>query len=424
MLPSVPRVALLLPSASYRAPDFVEAARRLGVEVVVVSDARQTWATAEDADRALVVDFGRPEEAAAVLVETAGRSSLDAVVAVDEPGVAVAALAGERLGLAHNPPAAVAATRDKTIMRRRLAAAGTVPQPAFAVVDNAGRAADVVAAADSVGWPCVVKAVSLSGSRGVLRADDAAAAVAAAARIRALLTAAGDPAGPLLVERFVPGAELAVEGLLVDGQLHVLALFDKPDPLDGPVFEETMFVTPSRQPSEVQQRIADVVAEAVRALGLREGPVHAEVRVDGADIWFLEVAARSIGGLCARTLQFGLGTTLEELILRHAVGRLPDRAHRFRRERSAAGVWMVPIPRAGTLVGITGVDGVDGARAVEGIVGFEQTIPDGRRVRPLPEGDRYLAFLFARGKTPAAVERALRTAADRIEVEIAPCTSS
>jgi biotin carboxylase len=421
MLPTVPRVALLLPSASYRAPDFVEAARRLGVDVVVVADAPQTWATADDADRALVVDFARPLAAAATLVEAAGRVPLDAVVAVDEPGVVVAALAGERLGLAHNPPEAVAATRDKTVMRRRLAAVGTVPQPAFAVVEagTGGPAIDtaVVTAAESVGWPCVVKAVSLSGSRGVLRADDAPGAIAAAARIRALLVAAGDPAGPLLVERFVPGHELAVEGLLVDGRLHVLALFDKPDPLDGPVFEETMFVTPSRQPPDVQQRIAAVVTEAVRALGLREGPVHAEVRVDGPDIWFLEVAARSIGGLCARTLQFGVGTTLEELILRHAVGRLPDRADSFRRERGAAGVWMVPIPTAGTLVR---VDGVTDALAVEHVVGFEQTIPAGRTVRPLPEGDRYLAFLFARAALPDTVEQALRTAADRIEVVIDP----
>jgi biotin carboxylase len=421
MLPTVPRVALLLPSASYRAPDFVEAARRLGIDVVVASDARQTWASGGDADRALVVDFARPEEAADAIVEVSGRASLDAVVAVDEPGVVVAALAGERLGLAHNPPDAVAATKDKSVMRRRLAATGTVPQPPFAVVEAGAGDAEIAAAAASVGFPCVVKAVSLSGSRGVLRADDPAAAVAAAARIRALLRGAGDDAGPLLVERFVPGAELALEGMLVDGRLHVLALFDKPDPLDGPVFEETMFVTPSRQPPEVQERIAEVVTNAVRALGLREGPIHAEVRVDGADVRFLEVAARSIGGLCARTLTFGLGATLEELILRHAVGRLPDRQERMRRERTAAGVFMVPIPGPGTLVGI---HGIDAARAVDGIVGFEQTIPDGRPVHPLPEGDRYLAFLFARAATPAAVEHALRTAVGHIEVEVAPCASS
>jgi biotin carboxylase len=417
MLPSVPRVALLLPAASYRAPDFVEAARRLGVEVVVASDERQTWATTDDADRAVVVDFDRPAEAAAALVDVAGRAPLDAVVAVDEPGVVVAAIAGERLGLRHNPPDAVRATRDKTLMRRLLAAAGSVPQPAFAVVASDG---DVAEAASSVGFPCVVKAVSLSGSRGVVRADDADEARAAGARIRALLADAGEAAGSLLVERFVPGAELALEGLLVDGRLRVLALFDKPDPLDGPVFEETMFVTPSRQPAPVQERIAAVVAEAVQVLGLREGPIHAEVRVDGDDVWFLEVAARSIGGLCARTLHFGLGTTLEELILRHAVG-LPVTTDRFRRERAAAGVWMVPIPTAGTLAAVAGVDD---ALAVDGIVGFEQTIPAGRTVRPLPEGDRYLAFLFARAPTPDAVEHALRTAAGRLEVVITPCPSS
>jgi hypothetical protein len=208
-----------------------------------------------------------------------------------------------------------------------------------------------------------------------------------------------------------------LEGLLVDGDLMALALFDKPDPLDGPVFEETMFVTPSRHPRPVQDRVVGVVAEAVRVLGLREGPVHAEARVDGGEVWFLEVAARTIGGLCARSLRFGLGTTLEDLVLRHAVGRLPDDPGRMARERAAAGAFMVPIPRAGTLVRI---DGVDAARAVPGIEGFEQTIPDGRGVRPLPEGDRYLAFLFARAATPAEVEDALRRAADLLEVVIAP----
>ena len=405
----MPRVLLILPTGTYRAADFVRAASVLGAEVVVASEHRQAMARAME-DRALVVPLGRPEAAADAIVELARRRPLDAVVAVDEQGVLAAALAGERLGLAHNSPAAVAATRDKAAARAVLAAAG-VAQPAFRVVGSGG---DVAAAAVAVGLPCVVKPVSLSGSRGVIRADDPASATVAAERIRNILDDAGeDGCGPLLVETFVPGSEVALEGLLRSGELEVLALFDKPDPLDGPYFEETIYVTPSRLPEPVQAAVAALVAAGAAALGLREGPVHAEVRVDGDDVTLLEIAGRSIGGLCARALRFGAGISLEEVILRHALGlRLGD----LRREDSASGVMMVPIPRSGVL---QRVGGVDAARAVPGVEGVELTVARGRRVVALPEGDRYLGFIFARGATPEDVEASLRAAHACLEVEIA-----
>ncbi|HEV2810052.1 MAG TPA: ATP-grasp domain-containing protein [Acidimicrobiales bacterium] len=405
----MPRVLLILPTGTYRAADFVRAASVLGAEVVVASEHRQAMARAME-DRALVVPLGRPEAAAAAIVELARRRPLDAVVAVDEQGVLAAALAGERLGLAHNSPAAVAATRDKAAARAVLAAAG-VAQPAFRVVGSGG---DVAAAAVAVGLPCVVKPVSLSGSRGVIRADDPASATVAAERIRNILDDAGeDGCGPLLVETFVPGSEVALEGLLRSGELEVLALFDKPDPLDGPYFEETIYVTPSRLPEPVQAAVAALVAAGAAALGLREGPVHAEVRVDGDDVTLLEIAGRSIGGLCARALRFGAGISLEEVILRHALGlRLGD----LRREDSASGVMMVPIPRSGVL---QRVGGVDAARAVPGVEGVELTVARGRRVVALPEGDRYLGFIFARRATPEDVEASLRAAHVCLEVEIA-----
>ena len=403
------RVLLILPTGTYRAAAFVGAASVLGAEVVVASEHRQAMARAMD-DRALVVPLGRPEAAADAIVELARRRPLDAVVAVDEQGVLAAALAGERLGLAHNPPAAVAATRDKAAARAVLAAAG-VAQPAFRVVRSGD---DVAAAAVAVGLPCVVKPVSLSGSRGVIRADDPASATGAAERIRNILDDAGeDCQGPILVEAFVPGSEVALEGLLRNGELEVLALFDKPDPLDGPYFEETVYVTPSRLPERVQAAVAALVGAGTAALGLREGPIHAEVRVDGDDVTLLEIAARSIGGLCARALRFGAGISLEEVILRHALGlRLGD----LRREDSASGVMMVPIPRSGLL---QQVGGVDAARAVPGVEGVELTVARGRRVVALPEGDRYLGFVFARGATPEDVEASLRAAHARLEVEIA-----
>jgi biotin carboxylase len=258
----------------------------------------------------------------------------------------------------------------------------------------------------------VVKPTGLSASRGVIRADDAAAARDAARR--ALDIAGG---GTLLVEEYVPGAELALEGLLRDGRLEVLALFDKPDPLVGPYFEETIYVTPARVTVDVQARVERVVADAAAALGLREGPVHAEVRVHDDRVWVIEVAARSIGGLCARALRFGAGISLEEVILRHALGQdlAPGQPGGLARETMASGVMMLPIRTAGRLVG---VEGQDVARAVPGVVGLEITIVPGREVQPLPEGDRYLGFLFARADTPDAVEAALRAAHAHLRVDI------
>ena len=403
------RVLLLLPTSTYRAPDFVAAAAALGVEVVVGSEQAQAMAAAMG-DRALVVPLSDPVAAADAVEALHRRAPVAAVVAVDEQGVVAAATAAERLGLRHNPPAAVATTRDKAAMRVAMAAAG-LPQPPHRLVRSAD---DPVAAAEEVGLPCVVKATSLSGSRGVIRVDDPTEVAAVVARVRAIAADAGAPPdAPVVVEAFVPGVEVAVEALLDRGRLHVLATFDKPDPLDGPYFEETIYVTPSRHPPAVVAAVHAATGAAATALGLVEGPVHAEARItpDG-DVVVLEVAARSIGGLCARTLRFGAGISLEEVILRHALDLPIDDLDR---ERSAAGVLMVPIPRSGTL---REVRGVDRARAVEGVAGVEITVLAGRPVQALPEGDRYLGFVFARGDDPAAVEASLRAAHEALDVVI------
>jgi hypothetical protein len=218
--------------------------------------------------------------------------------------------------------------------------------------------------------------------------------------------------GAILVEEYVPGVEIAVEGLLRSGRLDVLAVFDKPDPLVGPYFEETIYVTPSRLPAPTLRAVAELTARATDAIGLTEGPIHAELRIDGERIWVIEVAARSIGGLCARALRFGAGIALEEVILRHALGLPIDD---LERERGASGVMMLPIPRAGVL---QDVHGQDAARAVPGVTGLEITVPRGRPVVPLPEGDRYLGFLFARADSPEAVEAALRAGYAALDVEL------
>lgn len=393
------RVVLVLPTSTYKAADFVAAAAALGVEVVVASDREQLLAAT---DAALTVDLDDPRATASAVAGLDARVPVDAVVAVDDQGVVVAAEAAALLGLPHNPPDAVAATRDKAELRRRLAAA-EVRQPAFRLVEGD--------ALPDLPLPWVVKPLGLSGSTGVIRVDDAGAAGATFRRVRAI---AGEAAAPLLVETFVPGPEVAVEGLLRDGELEVLAVFDKPDPLDGPYFEETIYLTPSRHPAATLVEVARLVQQSCTAIGLREGPVHAEARLATEAPVLLEVAARSIGGLCARTLRFGAGVSLEELVLRHALGLPTDG---LVREDVAAGVLMLPIPRSGTL---RGVGGQDEARAVPGIVGLEITVPAGRPVRPLPEGDRYLGFVFARADTPAEVEAALRAAHERLDVDIEP----
>ena len=399
------RVLLLLPTRTYRSHDFMEAARRLGLEVTVGSERRQAFASLFPGGH-LQLDFLRPRRAVRTISAFAQSYPLDAVVAVDDDGTLLAAAAAKALGLPHNPVTAVAATRNKHRLRRKVAAAG-LPSPRF---DRLSVADDPVRAAQRVPFPCVLKPLHLAASRGVMRADDADQFVAAFERLAAILRTpdvvqrSGRLAHHVLVEAFIPGTEVALEGLLVGGELTVLAVFDKPDPLDGPFFEETLYVTPSRLPDGALADVAAQTAKAAAAIGLREGPVHAEWRVNERGTWLIDLAARSIGGLCSRILQFGAGMSLEELLLMQAVGA--DVAA-YERESAAAGVMMLPIPRRGVL---RAVDGQEAARRVPGIVGLTITMALGQEVVPLPEGVQYLGFLFARGDTPAEVEFALRRA--------------
>lgn len=402
------RLLLLIPTTTYRTEDFVEAARALDVDLVIASD-RPNVMSGEFPDHLLTLPFGDPAAAAREMRGYAARRPLDAVVPVDDATTVVASAIGEALGLRVNPLAAAQATRNKRVMRERLARAG-VPSPPFTTV---GVGEDPRAAARRMRYPSVLKPLVLSASRGVIRADDEAEFVAAFERIRAILripdvAELGEGTDSVLVEGFIPGAEVALEGLLEDGALRTLALFDKPDPLEGPFFEETIYVTPSRLPEATQGAVADAAARAARALGLSDGAVHCELRLRatpaGLEPVVLEIAARSIGGLCGRTLRFGTGMSLEELILRRALGR-PIAS--FERERGAAAVMMVPIPRGGLL---EEVRGLDEARAVRHVEDVTISLHKGQEVVPLPEGSRYLGFIFSRAATPAAAEAALREA--------------
>jgi biotin carboxylase len=404
------RVLLLFSPASYRTSPFVEAAKSLGLEVVQGVDMPE--ALAEFWHVPLGLDFGNLEQATRAIVDYAAQHPLHAILSVDDSASLLAARASAALGLPHNSPDAALAARDKYVMRRMLAAGGVrVPRfQCFAATD------DPAQVAAQVEYPCVVKPLRLSGSRGVIRADSPEELIAAFTRTRQMLLADGNAPEEtsMLVERYIPGFEVALEGILTDQKLKVLALFDKPDPLDGPFFEETIYVTPSRLPPATQAAIAECTAQAAAALGLRTGPVHAELRVNDDGPWIVEIAGRSIGGLCSTILQFGVDMCLEELILRQAIGL---EIEALDREDQAVGVMMIPIPGAGLL---RGVHGAEQAQATPGVVGFEMTAKLHNPVVPLPEGDSYLGFLFARGDSPAQVEAALREAHGKLKFAIEP----
>jgi biotin carboxylase len=407
-------VLLVMRTRTYRAKAFLRAAERVGVDVTVATEREQPLARLAPGTT-LALDFSSPRQAQQRVRDFAAEYPLEAVVGVDDDTTVLAAQLAAALGLPHNPVEAVKAARYKDVMRLALSEAEGVLSPAFWLLSVHE---DPTAFARRMTYPVVLKPLSLAASRGVIRADDVASFITAFDEIRTVLAESDlepdDPgATQVLVEAFIPGAEVALEGLLVDGALTTLALFDKPDPLDGPYFEETIYVTPSRLPPASQMAIAETVQRAAAALGLRTGPVHGELRLNERGVWIVEVAARSIGGLCSSTLRFGGGTSLEEIILRQALRLDPGS---LQREQLPAGVMMIPIPAAGVL---RSVGGLEQAQGVPGITSVDITIPCGERVEPLPRASRYLGFIFAQADTPAEVEHALRHAHSLLAFDIA-----
>lgn len=393
-------ISFVLPSEAYRIDDFMTAANGLGVDVVVATDAHH--ALAEDMGATLVpIDFADPADAA---MRLAGASAtLDAIVAVDDRGIEIAAAASELRGLPHNRPNAVHATRNKAAGRVQLQ--DLVAQPASVAIGPADEM-------PRVPLPVVVKPTGLAGSVGVIRVDSASQLGRTIEIVRDIQTHHGFPWDqPVLIEEFIPGDELAIEGLITDGSWDTLAVFDKPDPLNGPYFAETHYVTPSRHSDA--DIVAALAADAAATLGLVQGPVHAEFRVGAQGPVLLELAARPIGGLCGRALRFGLAdTALEELIVRNALG---ERVRGTRLAPGASGVSMIPVPIAGVF---RGIEGVDAAEAIDHITSVEVSAIMGKGVRPLPYESTYLGFVFARAETPDEVELALRSAVNRLEVAL------
>lgn len=400
--PHMPTVVVILPSSTYRAADFVAAAESLGLDLVVASEQAPPF---DMGDRYLEIDCSQPLAAAKAIADLGNRAAIDGVVAADDAGVVIAAEASSLLGLAGNPPDAAAATKDKIEMRTRLGRT-EIDQPPFAALLPTD---DPIAVAARIGYPLVIKPRDRSASQGVIRVDRPEDLIPAVQRVGDIT---GD-APTLLIEAFLGGVEIAIEGMISDGELTVLAIFDKPDTPTGPYFPETLFITPSRLPEPSLREAERVAAAAIRGLGLTTGPVHVELKIDDARARIIEVAARSIGGLCSRSLNFGLmGTTLESLILRNAIGL--GKTH-LRREQASSGVLMIPTPRNGTLRAITGEEE---ARAIGGITGMDLTIVPGERIVAPPEGDRYIGFVYARSDTPQQVESALRKAMSTLEVQL------
>ncbi len=417
---SQPRVLLFAAKLGYQTRTFDEAAKKLGLELVFVTDrCRQLddpWH-----DRAVPVRFEVPEEAAYAVIQAQAGRRVDGVLTLGDRPTLAAAYVARGLGLAHNHPSSVEACRSKLRLREVFRDAG-LPTPWFRSVPLHTAPEPALL---GITYPCVLKPVSLSASQGVVRANNREQFVAGASRLKRLLESAEIQAtreqnlDRMIVEEYLPGREVAVEGLLTDGELRVLAIFDKPDPLEGPYFEETIYVTPSRLAGADQQAIKKVFVEAVRALGLTHGPVHGEFRLNERGVWPIEVAARPIGGLCSRALRFQLQDQgepigLEELLLRHAL-ELPGRD--ALREAAASGVMMIPVPMGGIL---EQVDGEDEARDVAGVTHLEITARLHDYIAAWPEGSSYLGFLFARGKTPSDVEASIREAHTRLFFKLTP----
>lgn len=433
------RLLLLMPTTTYRADPFLEAARRMDLEVVVGSDFCQVLAKEWDIPLSLRLRY--VSQAVNEIVDYDREHPLDAIVPVDDYTTEIAARACKVLGLPHNTPEAAIAARNKYRMREMLSDA-EVWCPSFARFDLSLPVEEI---ALEQRYPCVLKPILLSGSRGVIRADSPDGFIEAFRRIGRILESASDrppsldpDARRIMVESYMPGQEVALEGLLNGGRLRVLSLFDKPDPLEGPFFEETIYVTPSRLPKETQEAVSDTVQRASTAVGLTEGPVHAELRVHHGEARIIEIAGRSIGGLCSRILEYGLGVSLEELILRHALGqdvdgvsrKAQDRGRmddcdrtehetkgsgRTERGKGAAGVMMLPVPEGGLFQGF---DGVEEAKKVPGVEDVVITAKEGDLLTPLPEGASYPGFIFARGNEPGQVAQVLRKAHGRLRMRV------
>ncbi len=404
-----PCIILIAPPSSYRLGPYIRTAEKLNIDVIVISEGKYSLVSAIASG--MHVDFSDPDVSQQIVSRLEGRE-IKAVVGTDDRTVVQAAQVSKALKLAHNDPAATRYTRRKDLARACLAES-SVNIPAFevhplqALIDKATTSLD---------YPCVIKPLAMSGSRGVIRVNNPDELQQAARRLQGILANAGGEdieRSSVLLETYIPGLEYAYEGLLNQGQLQTLALFDKPEPMEGPFFEETYYITPSRLDHTTQKKIQQAVQQACEAYGLVNGPVHAEVRIHNGQVWFMEMAARTIGGQCAQLVNYVTGVELEEIVLRQAAGM----ALALKQTQQAAGVLMIPTTEQGLL---RRVEGILQASQLEGIEDIEISIHEGYEIVPLPEGDSYLGFIFAKAATAEQVEKALRQAHAKLKIVTSP----
>jgi len=441
-------VALFASKLGYQTRSFESAAGKLGVQLAYVTDRchelSDPWG-----DHAIAARFANPEEAAAAAMQSLRSGPLDAILALGDAPALAAAYAARGLGLRGNHPAGVEACLNKFRMREVFRDAGLFNAPTQLWFRRIPLSPEPESALMGIQYPCVLKPLSLSASQGVMRANSREEFREAARRLARLLDRpelqmkSASSVREALVEEYVPGAEVAVEGILIDGELKLLAIFDKPDPLEGPYFEETIYVTPSRLSSQQQAAIHHCTIAAIRALGLTHGPIHAEFRINERGVWPIEVAPRSIGGMCAASLAFvfpqlqpannsqrnsdssassssvsdltlAASISLEELILRHAIG---EDISTWQREPAASAVMMIPVPATGLL---EQVDGIEQARRVPHITEVQITARLHDTIIAWPEGSSYLGFIFAKAERPADAEQVLREAHAKLHFQIHP----
>ena len=405
------RVLVIAPHGSYRTAPFINAAKKLNVDVLIASQGKHSIVS--DYVQGLHVDFQNESQAIDIILSEAEKRSFSGIIGTDDTTIELAACIAKKLNLPNNDPLAVKTAQRKDLARISLKKSN-VKSPVFDLLTTTKVFSEQKI---KVSFPAVIKPVALSASRGVIRVNNELELEQAIARVKAMLAEEKqldkDIQVILLLEEFIPGKEVAIEAMLYHGELDVLAIFDKPDPLDGPFFEETYYITPTSFSEETQKELKQTVLQACQAYGLNEGPIHAECRINDNGIWILEVAARTIGGMCGRLLSLGTGHSLEELVLLHAMGRRVE----MKTLDSAAGVLMIPIPSAGIL---KRVEGLLEAQRIPFISELSIEVRDGYELVPLPEGNSYLGFIFSEAPTAKEAEQALRDAHDCLNIVIAP----
>ena len=404
-------VILIIPSASYRTGPFMNAIKKLDLKVLVISDKSQVF-SGKYPDNLIIINFNHWKDKSVEISKWAKNNGLKAVIGVDEESIVLAANLSNFLNVDHNSIESVLLTKNKYLMRTELKKTGLC-SPWFKIFSIYESSNKII---NEISFPCVIKPTFLSGSRGVMRVNTKKELSEGIKTLNELLSLdelrkrAGKQSDYIMIEEYIPGKEVAIEGIVSEGKLTMLAIFDKPELLEGPTFEETIIVTPSVLTKKIQYSLLETLQIVVKALGIVKGPVHAEARINKNGNYILECASRSIGGLCSKVLEFQGGISLEELILRAYLGRNIEKSKLI---GNARGVMMMPTEKKGILKEI---GGVKDALVVNGVTDLQITVKPGEKLQPLPKGDRYLGFIFAEGNNQEFVINALKNAWSKIEI--------